>query len=94
MSGLTKQRHRAREKAFEVVSIVTNIPVRRILKDIRQIGKGIQAVLFRGFDDAVHNRAGPGSPWRVGEQKVFAANDERFDAALGPVVADLQPAVR
>ena len=67
--------------------------VRELLEEIGQIRVGVQAVLFGGFDETINDgarlRAGGGE----GEEPVLAANDEGFDAALTPIVIQLQPTI-
>lgn len=60
-------------------SRINEINVGQLLKQVRNVRKRLQPVLLRGFNDAVCHGAGPGTTWRVGEQPVFPANDERFD---------------
>ena len=63
------------------------------LQNPGQIAKGIQSRFLSRLDQAVDHRAGLGAQRGIGKQEVLAADHERLDAALGPVVAQLQPAI-
>ncbi len=58
-----------------------------------QIVERIQSRFLGRLDQAVDHRAGLGAQRGIGKQEVLAANHEGLDAALGPVVAQLQPSV-
>ena len=60
------------------------------LEQVLQISKRVEAVFFRRLHDAVGDRARPRPTWRIGEQPVLAANHERLDRPLAPVVVYLQ----
>ncbi len=55
-----------------------------------QVGVGLLAIGFGGFDQTIDLCAGRGAFGCVAEQPVFAADDERADGVLGAVVVDGQ----
>ena len=54
---------------------------------------GLDAVGFRGLDQAVEIRAGVDAGDGLAEEIVFPANDERPDRVLGQVVVDPKPTI-
>jgi len=69
----------------------------RLLWCLRQrperIAVRIQPGLLGRLDQAVDYRAALGAQWGVGKQEVLPSNHKGFDAAFGPVVAQLQPPI-
>lgn len=63
------------------------------LQNPGQIAKRIQAGLLSRLDQAVDHRTGPGAQRSIGKEEVLSANYKGLDAALGPVVAQLQPSI-
>jgi hypothetical protein len=45
--------------------------IRGVFKDINQVFIGVQAVFNGGLNNAEHNGATLGAPWRVTEKEVF-----------------------
>ena len=56
MYGFTRIRNTPGHKQIQDGGIITNIEIRGVGKNIRQIGKRIKPALFGGFDYAEHNR--------------------------------------
>ena len=66
---------------------------RRSFKNGYQIAIRVQPILLRCFNEAVDDGAALSAQRGIGKEKILAANDEGLDAALRPVVAQLQPPV-
>ena len=73
---------------------VAHIQIRRRLEQMCQPGERIQPVLQRGPDHTEHHRASTGAAGGVGKQKVFAVDNKGLNAALNPVIADLEPPIQ
>ena len=58
-----------------------------------QIAERSQFGFFGCLNQAVDHRAGLGAQRGIGKEEILAANHKGLDAALCPVVAQLQPSV-
>ena len=64
-----------------------------LLKEIGQVDKRIQSVLFGRLHEAVDDRAGLRAARRIGKQPILSTDNEWFGGAFAAVVVDLQTTV-
>jgi hypothetical protein len=62
-------------------------------EDVAQVGFGVDAVQFAGFDQAVDDGRALATAIRAGEEPVFPAEGNAAQGIFGAVVIDLQAAV-
>ena len=69
------------------------IALGQLLKQVRQIGKRVQPVLFGRFDEAVDCCAGRSPARGIGKLPILPPDHERFNGTFTAVIVDLQTPV-